>query len=274
MRSGRSKRGPKVAARSKRMKKGVKKFLRPVQRKAVRQIAKEVIRREAEDKYASISNTQSFNQRIGSSAEAYSLCPVISNGTGDYQRVGDKIRGKYLYVKGMVQIDQNFMTTLTNGYMPPSTVRIMILSQKNIACGNEVSTRFDSNHLLKENVPAGGGTGHPYYGAITDNLVPINKDLFTVHMDRKIRFNYQTLQAFSGGVPSEAWQSGNDRTKYFYCRIKAPSTLYFDDGNGDQPNKFAPFLICGGVNDDGTPAWTAGTPYKVTWVSTLYYEDA
>jgi len=70
---------------------------------AVRAIAKSVIRKEAEDKFVSVAQDQSFNSTITSPAECYPVMPAISIGTGDFQRIGDKVRGKYLYVKGHIQ---------------------------------------------------------------------------------------------------------------------------------------------------------------------------
>lgn len=243
-------------------------------KKAVAKIAKSVVRREAEDKYVSVSGTQRFNSAITSSGECYPLIPQVAQGTDDCNRVGDKIRGKYLYITGMLQLDNSYLNTLgANTYIPPFTGRVMILSQKNVKVGNEVPTRIDVAHLLKDNVAT--GVARPYNSTIWDNVAPINKDLFRVHMDRKIKFNWVNHYYYAGGGNAiEALASGNDRTKYFRCRIKVPATLTFDNGNLDYPNNFAPFLCFGAVNDDGTSAYSIGAPFKVTWLSTLYFEDS
>jgi len=160
---------------------------------AVRAIAKSVIRKEAEDKFVSVAQDQSFNSTITSPAECYPVMPAISIGTGDFQRIGDKVRGKYLYVKGHIQYNKSYIDNpLVNNYLPPSTVRVMILSQKNIKCSNLISSRVDTQHLLKDNIAT--GTARPYNGSMMDNLSPINKDLFTVHFDKKVKMDalYQT----------------------------------------------------------------------------------
>lgn len=247
-----------------------------VMRKAITSIAKSVVSKAAEDKFVSMSTVTSHNSTIASAAECYPMVPQITQGTGDFQRVGHKVRGKYLYIKGYVQYNTSFLDTLSTGqtiYVPPATLRVLVLSQKNVKVGSAVSTSIDTNHLLKDNV--GTGTARAYTASVMDNIAPINKDLFRVHMDKKIKLNFRDTNYYVGG--GNAVQSvavGNDRTKYFTCRIKCPATLAFDDGNGNWPNTFAPFLCMGGVNDDGSAPYTLSTPYRLTALSTLYFEDS
>lgn len=240
--------------------------------KAVRAIAKAVVKRETEDKFVSTEGAVLFNSSITSSSECYPMIPQISVGTGDYQRIGDKVRGKYLYVKGYLQYNLNYLEfSQGTQYLPPVTARVMILSQKNIKVGSDVSSRVDVAHLLKDNVAT--GTARPYNGGILDNLAPINKDLFKVHMDKKIRLNW-VQRGDQSNAGDTGYGVGNDRTKYFTCRIKLPATMTFDDGNLDWPNNVAPFLCFGAVNDDGSTKYTVGTPFRLGWISTAYFEDA
>lgn len=240
--------------------------------KAVRAIAKAVVHKETEDKFVSTEGAVLFNSTISSSSECYPVIPQITVGTGDYQRIGDKVRGKYLYVKGYLQYNTNYLEfSQGTQYLPPVTARVMILSQKNIKVGGDVSSRADVAHLLKDNV--GTGTARPYDAGILDNLAPINKDLFRVHMDKKIKLNW-VQRGDQSNAGDTGYGIGNDRTKYFTCRIKLPATMTFDDGNGNWPNNVAPFLCFGAVNDDGSTKYTVGTPFRVGWISTAYFEDA
>jgi len=87
---------------------------------AVRKIAKAVVKRETEDKFVSTEGAVLFNSTISSSSECYPLIPQITVGTGDYQRIGDKVRGKYLYIKGYLQYNMNYLE-FSQGiqYLPP-----------------------------------------------------------------------------------------------------------------------------------------------------------
>jgi len=242
---------------------------------AVRAIAKSVVRKETEDKYVSFEHVSLHNSSISAATECYPLFPAVPQGVDDYQRIGDRIRGKYLYVKGFIQYSDDYLNTPNvQQYLPPSTVRVLVLSQKDIKTATDVQTNADVSHLLKDNV--GTGTARPYTGATWDNLAPINKDLFKVHMDRKIKMNWvqHYVSNPAGGNLGTSVASGNDRTKYFYCRIKAPATLTFDTRNGDFANNFSPFICIGATCDDGQNPWSLNNPYRLVVQSTLYFEDA
>jgi len=236
---------------------------------AVRKIAKAVVRKEAETKYVSLTQDLSFNSTISSASECYRLMPDIPQGTDDFQRIGDKVSGRYLYVKGHVQYNAAFINTpRVDNYVPPSTIRLLILSQKNVKANAQISTLADTSQLLKDNVAT--GVARAYVGAMTDNLAPINKDLFKVHLDRKIKMKaiYQT----SDNTGTGGWVGLP--TYYFSVRIKMPKTLYFDATNGNSPNNFAPFLCMGSVLEDGSSPFSIQTPYRLTFLSTAYYDDA
>lgn len=230
--------------------------------KAVRKIAAAAVSKAAEDKFVTVQDVQTFNQTITNVGDVQQIVPLVTPGFTDYQRIGDKIRGKYLYLKGKVQYDNDFIQSSSIG---PSTVRVLVLSQRTVKSASQIAN-VDILHILKDNV--GTGSARAYTGGEFDNLAPINKELFTVHLDKKIRFNWHSEKATTSD------QVGNDRTKYFYCKIKCPKTMYFDPANGDAPVNFCPFMLVGGVNDDGQGAWTAGQPYRVAWSATMYYEDS
>lgn len=242
--------------------------------KAVTKVVKRVLKRTNETKYVSLQQDLSFNSTISSASEAYPMCPAVPQGTDDFQRIGDKIQGKYLIIRGKVQYNNSFLDTAGTQFIPPATCRLMILSQNNVKTSGDVNAgRVDVAHLLKDNV--GTGSARSYSGTQYDNLAPINKDLFKVHLDKKIRLNWINHQIVvtDPGV-SISHDVGNDRTKYFYCKIKLNKGMKFDDGTGNYPNSFAPFMVFGSVNDDGSAPWTASTPFHVTVLSTLYFSDA
>lgn len=243
---------------------------------AVKQIAKSVVSNNEETKYVSVQQDLSFNSRIQSASECYPLCPAVppgnANGTLDFQRVGSVINGKYLVIKGKLQYNNAYLDTAGTQFIPPSTCRLMILSQKNVMTSGDVQTKVDVAHLLKDNVAT--AVARAYDGGQYDNLAPINRDLFTVHYDKRVKLNWINHQVVltDTGV-SISHNVGNDRTKYFYCKIKLGKKLYFDDGNANFPNRFAPFLCFGAVCDDGAAPWSVQTPYRLTFTSTLYFTD-
>lgn len=232
-------------------------------------VARAAVKSAAETKFVSRTQDLSFNSTISSASECYPLMPPIPQGVDDYQRIGDKVSGRYLYIKGHVQYNAAFINTpRVDNYVPPSTIRLLILSQKNIRANAQVASLADVGNLLKDNVST--GVARAYVGAMTDNLAPINKDLFRVHMDRKVKMNaiYQSSDTTGTG----GWVGL--KTYYFTARIKLPKTLYFDATNGDNPNNFAPFMCLGSVLEDGSSPFSIQTPYRVTFLSTAYFDDA
>lgn len=236
-------------------------------RAAVGRIARAAVSKAAEDKFVGAHYTNTFNDVIGNVGDALPLMPAIGPGTADFQRNGDRVTGKYLYVKGMVQY------TVGSAYYPPRTCRALVLSQKNIKTTGQITAgAVDLTHLLKDNI--GTGTARAYSGGVFDNLAPINKDLFHVFMDRKFRFKFrQNTATTDPNTMAGAMMEGTNPTRYFTCRIKLPKTLTFDDGNGNYPNNFAPFFCLGAVSDDGSAPYTTGTPWQVQVQSIAYYED-
>lgn len=239
--------------------------------KAVKKIVKKTISRRSETKFVSAKYDTTHNSTIGS-ADPTALCPLVTQGTDDFQRIGDRIQGKYLIVKGKVQWDSSYLLSNGTTTMPPVTCRILILSQNNIRNNGQIPSEVQYNYILKDNV--GVGTGRAYGGGPWDNLAPINKDLFKVHFDKKVKLNWVHPVNSSTAVDQAA--VGNDRTKYFYCRIPVKKVLKFDDSmpTPNAPSNFAPFFCFGAVSDDGESPYTTGTPFRISWLSTLYYTDA
>lgn len=227
-------------------------------------IVKQFIRKNVEDKHVGKNVVDDkFNGIVSGASECYSLIPQVPEGTDGHQRIGDKIRPKALVVRGCIQLDNDYVA---NNIVPPVTVRLMMLSQKSIKVGSQTATNTDVAHLLKDNV--GTDVARAYSGGAYDNFAPINKDLFKVHYDKLVRFNWDNRL-----TPASA-AAGTNITKYFSVILKTPASLSFDDGNGDWPNNYAPFFCMGAVCDDGQTPFVASTPFRVRIQSVLYYEDA
>lgn len=249
-----------------------KRFVRSVARKAygsggLSQLVRRIANRGTEVKHVGQNVVNAaFNSTISAASEAYPIMPDVTEGTDGHQRIGDKVRPKYLIVKGKLMYDQEVQGT----YIPPSTVRLLILSQKNVKTTLQVKAgAVDVDHLLKDNI--GTDVARAYMSTPFDNLAPINKDLFTVHMDRKVKMRAQIEKQL--GDNNTVLGYATQRTVTFTAKIRCPASLTFDDGNINTPNNFAPFFCMGGVNDDNTTAWTVNTPYRVVIQSELYFTD-
>lgn len=244
--------------------------LAPRAAKAVTKVVKRVLARTDEVKLVGQQVIDSaFNSSVSSAGECYPILPAVGEGTAGNQRVGNKIKPRYLIVKGHLQYDHAFQ----GNFAPPSTVRVMILTQKNIKVSSDVQSRADVAHLLKDNI--GTDVGRPYSGSIFDNLAPINKEVFNVLMDRKFKMLPQLYTGLGNSTDTNTKTlSGTQRTYTFYKKIKCPATLVFDDVNSPNANNFAPFVCMGAVTDDGSGPFSLSTPYHLTVQSELYFTDA
>ena len=127
----------------------VRQAVRSVRRRGLATLVRRIANRGVEVKHAGQNVVDAaFNSSIGGSSECYPILPAIGEGTDGNQRIGDRIRPKYLLVKGHLQYDHAFQ----GNFAPPSTVRVMLLSQRNIKVSSDVSSRVDTSHLLKDNI--------------------------------------------------------------------------------------------------------------------------
>lgn len=214
-----------------------------------------------------------FNSSISSGSECYPVMPLVTQGDGDHQRVGDKIKGRYLYVKGYVTYDQTTVASgQSGGPNHPIVARLLILSQKNIKSNNLVQANVRVGNLLDDRI--GTDATRSFTGANSyDITAPINKDLFVVHYDKKIRLSPQGL---AGAGNSDALWTQGQKAVYFKAKIKTPNTLTFDDSafTAGTPTNFAPFMCVGWAYADGeAPPEPNVTPVHVQCQSTVYFTD-
>lgn len=214
-----------------------------------------------------------FNNTI-SSADCYPLCPSITQGTGDYQRLGTRIRGKYIIVRGTVTLN-DAMNTGTGGFgsqsYGPIIVRLLMLSCKAATNNNQIgglSNQVNMGCLIDDRI--GTGATRQFTGNNYDVYAPLNKDLFKVWFDRKVKLVPQLAD-----TASTASFLGQ-RTHSFWCKIPAPANMTFDDtSSGNEPTNYAPFLCAGwAYMNDKTPGTVDQVPVHIEAISTLYFSDA
>lgn len=191
------------------------------------------------------------------------IAPIDSpSGNTEQQRMGDRIKPKSLKVKGIVSLNQ----TNPPQSNQPIYVRILILSQKDIKLGSSVlGGSVDTSNLLQ---PAFAGTGNdqtPFVGATQDLLYPVNKQKFKVYMDKVIKL---TPVVSSGSRE----QNPGYCAKYSYRFKSLPTSLTYDDGAGDWPNNFAPFVCVGYAYADNSSEDVLRVQHNC--YSTLEFEDA
>lgn len=226
-------------------------------------MVKRMLGKARENKMCSrrILNSTAFNSTITS--DVYSLLPQVPLGTDDYQRIGDAIQPRALYVKGDIGLD-----TTAQVDNKALVARVMILEQRDIKSDNNLVASFQSGSLLKVNDPALGVIDKAYDTSPDNNILPINKTLFKVHYDRKFYL-----------APTNPDYSIEEQTKqkrFFTAKIRCPKNLYWDSGstNPTYCKNFCPFIVVGYQYADDTGGDVLNARVILNCRSFLYYEDA
>lgn len=232
----------------------------------VASVVKRAIARSTENKLIGWKvEGQVYHNSAINSADCVPLLQQIAVGADSNLRIGDRVTPKRFTVKGMLSM---YPPSTLNPYntLQPIYARIVILSQKNIKVGSAITGGVDAAHLLRPGYA--GADQKQFNGDTLDLSEPLNTDLFRVYMDKVVRFAPVQTPATGAGPQPEYGR------RWSYTFKSLPSSLTYDEGNGDWNNNFAPFLAIGYAFSDGT-APDLVTQRLVSNVSSfLSFEDA
>jgi len=156
----------------------------------------------------------------------------ISQGTGEDQRIGNKITLKKIVMRGYYKI--NFPVANTNNCRV--LIRNLIMRQRNI---NDASQITGANALMNYNTilePAS-----PYVGAVADYNTPINRDSFVVKKQFKRIMTAET----DGSATSATAILGTSETYVFFnytMTFGKGKELNYRTGGATFPEDFPYFL--------------------------------
>lgn len=210
------------------------------------------------------------NSSIGT-GDCYPLVPPVPQGVDEWQRIGDKIKPKYLKVTGMISLafDPSVPTPALGGgsaigapgkYESPLVCRMIAFTQNDIKFATTGSA-VDVGSLLRGD----NGASIAFTGLTGDLLRPVNTDKFKVLKDKRYE-----LVPISGNTVDGVY-----KTNYrFSFKVKCPSTFKYDVNSANLPNNFAPFISIGYAYPNGSVPDVTQTPVIFEVHSTLVYEDA
>lgn len=220
-----------------------------------------MIGRNSENKVVGnkVEDGVTHNSAIGS-ADCYPLLTSITQGVAATERIGDRITPKSLTVHGVLSINPEQGTNDLGDFY----ARIIIATQKDIKVSTAVTGHVDTGALLR---PAFGAPNDqvPFVGNTMELNYPINKDKFHVYLDKVVRFK------MTKSLSQDTW--GNYSYRWSYTFKKLPASFTFDEGNGDVPNNFAPFIAVGYAYSDGKSPDTIQLKLIHNCYSRLTFED-
>lgn len=230
--------------------------VKPATKTAIRAIAKQVVRREVENKFVGgiVENSYTHNGQI-TNADLYPLLPPIASGSGYNQRNGDKIKPKYLEYRVRVALNESVDLTT------PYHIDLWCLTHKRVKSYNVPGGLGGGAIDMTQFLDGGAGTNAQFDATTMNALLPVNKEQFNVLAHRSFKLTTSTAEDHRG-----------TSFKEMRIRIKCPATLMYDTTN--YAENFAPFTILGWSRDDGIQPSSLSTHVTCTSWSILYYEDA
>lgn len=244
--------------------------MKDTQKVQIKEMVDRALGRRLENKFVGWSIEDCVNHNSAISApdcvpivqQIAQLNQITAGDSSATAREGDRINPKSLTVRGVLSLKTESQTDVKN-----LLVRVMILAQKDIKVGAQVSAgAVDTARLLKPGYTTGPGDDQTQFLGLTNNVYePVNRDLFRVYYDKVFKLCPATNATVENTRQVVQWS---------YRFKQLPSALTYDEGNGNWANNFAPFLAIGYSYADCTEPDTIITKVKSTVSSFLSFEDA
>lgn len=254
--------------------------------KSVKEIVREELNEELEDKKALISydnNTLNANIPFGDVSGSMNYMRILgpidqvsysqtAQGQGGYNtRVGDELMLKHVDIEGFVSFND---LTINQEVNTRVGVRIMILKQRDENSDVGFVSNSHANKLLMNGELSTPGPGS-FTGRPLNCIQAINRDLYAVRYDKTVFLN-QPVQTTTGTNVYRNAGSTENTLRFFQHKLsfgKRGLKLKYSDGNADTPNNFPYLLVVGYVNLVDDAAATNGS-INITMNSVATYTDA
>lgn len=243
--------------------------------KALTQAVNKIVNRKIETKFKidapynyttnqTLEDFVQFSTAITSTNELFALIPKVSQGTDDYQRVGQTIQPKSLKV--------NIQCALGTANSCQIVADFFFLTAKNVK-DIKLTNQILTGNLLND----GQGGNIPYDGTSYTAMCPINSSEFTLIKRKRVilrkgGYDYNTM--YSGGGPATDTMTYN--SAMFSVKIPLPKKLTYLTAADLQPTNSFPFMMVGfhAIDNFGNIALTPTIPLYVQAQSQLYFKDA
>lgn len=157
--------------------------------RAVKSYVKSVVSRNIETKINDVEQVGKIVYGLISSAEVYSLLPTLSMGTGEGNRIGNKVNCKSLSLRLSLYCYNQATST------PPIYFDIYLFKSKNKNVGAGFPTSTDMAMFLED-----GNSSKQYVGTSLDGMRYLNDEMFTLIKHKRIHL----YNPYSTGISSTA----------------------------------------------------------------------
>jgi len=229
----------------------------------VAKMVKVELHKSIENKLVSLAfPLTNFNNPASSSADVIQIIPRIPQGSGDGARVGNQITMRNLSVKGHINVIPSGNDVARSRVM----VRMLIVAPKQFPT-NDIAVA-NTGSWLPFILKIGNGSA-PLDGTIQSMYLPVNREMVTCLLDKKIYLNSDFF--INSGAEN---YSARYTTKFFGVNLKVKNkVLRFDDSN-QLPLNYSPSLLLSYCFLDGSAPSSISTALSMSFISVLDYEDA
>lgn len=204
-------------------------------------------------------------------ASSIPICPyatgfVISQGAGQGQRIGNQIRTKKCWVKGIIH--PNIQDPTTNIQPLPIQIRMILFKDKFNKSSQPSAVGID----LFQN----GSTVLPPQNDLCDMILDINKDRYTVYHDETMKLGTSNFQG-TGNLASFQFFANNDFN--YNCQFSVdctkflPKTITYNDA-GTSPMGDTLWMLLMPVWANGGQMASTQITCSMSWVAVYNYTDA
>jgi len=208
------------------------------------------------------------------------LIPYIVAGTGDNQRIGERvspislnIKGSVSFLKGNVNPSDN-----TSGRTADIYVVMYFLQHVTLKSYAALTASNDFTQLLK----TGENTTVPFNGHVWESQMPVEDAYYRLLKKKKFRLRFTgTQQATGGDPPSNQWVSQSNchsyRAEYNVNLSKyLPAQFKYPESNAttgvNDPTNSSIFMCMGCYQADGS-VLNGVSLFQQQYVTTLKYKD-
>ena len=252
-------------SRRRALRKRVRKVGKPKVSKVVKQYVRRAIHGSQENKlWVNYAANQTITTANSGTPTNISLVPTPSQGSAQYQRIGNVIR----VVKGFIRGHVNLLpyNATTNPYVGPVIIKMWLCSNKtyNTTTLSATSCSLDFFEAVSSN--AG------FQGNMLDIELTNNKDNWVVYKTKTFELGTTAVAGFAS-ANSSAWNDNSRFTMPFYFSFgrHMRRKIKYNDGT-NVPSNINMFLIIQAVYADGSSSAVNSAEYHYT--SRVEFEDA
>ncbi|ALE29665.1 coat protein [Lake Sarah-associated circular virus-21] len=242
-------------------------------------LMKKMISQGEETKYVALNNFTPLQPVLvpaGASSPINSMLPILSQGTDDWQRIGEQIQPTAASVNFRFQFIPEVNAT------EDLTVVLYILTYKKVksfplAIADPTVCQFLDNgqgaaQFFQPNNEALGPPAVYDCGAQISAMMPIHKSTHTLLKKKVFRFVRNQGVTDFDATPSATPNIRANHHEYTYKFKKLPK-LKYEDNHAQYPSNFAPFALAYVYTNSGR---ALATPSPIGWSmrSNLYFKDS